>query len=263
MATDHRKRAAGHRKRATRADVVERYRRPARWFHAGIYASVLILLATGWWLLAGREGSLSPLAVLTGMSDISLHKVVGWILAGLALAGLLLGIRAIPSFVAESLRLRRSEMGWFPRWPGAVFTGRFGWHEGRFDPGQRFLNVTLILGLALLVGSGVGLVLVHGGPMFVVLFQVHQWTTYPVTALVLGHILIAWGVLPGYHGVWRSMHLGGRLDARVARRLWPAWFRDSGRGHPDGHGQAAREDAHQAGGDPGLRAGDGVAGRPS
>jgi cytochrome b subunit of formate dehydrogenase len=182
---------------------VERYRRPARWFHAGIYIGVLILLVTGWWLLAGQEGSPSPLAQLTGMPDVSLHKLVGWILTGLVLAGLLLGIRAIPSFVAESLRLRRSELGWFPRWPAAAFTGRFGWHEGRFDPGQRFLNVLLILGLALLLGSGVGLVMVHGGPAFVVLNQVHTWTTYPVTGLILGHVLVASGILPGYRGVWR------------------------------------------------------------
>src|SRR6266540_3068188 len=199
MATDHRKGAAD-------VGVVERYRRPARWFHALAYASVLVLLGTGWWLLAGREGRASPLALL---------------------AGALLGTRAIPPFVAESLRLRRSELGWFTRWPAAVFTGRFGWHQGRFDPGQRILNVTLILGLIVLVGSGAGLAIVHGGPTFVLLAMVHKWTTYPVTALIVGHVLIASGVLPGYHGVWRSMHLGGRLDVRVARRLWPAWSRDA------------------------------------
>jgi len=258
MATDHRKRAAGHRRRVAGADVVQRYRRPARWFHALTYVSVLILLATGWWLLAGQEGNPSPLAVVTGTSDISLHELVGWIMAGLALAGVLLGIRAIPSFVAESLRLRRSELGWFARWPGAVFTGRFGWHQGRFDPGQRILNVTLILGLVVLIGSGVGLVVVHGGPMFVVLFQVHKWATYLVTALILGHVLVASGVLPGYRGVWRSMHLGGRLDARVARRLWPAWTRDSGGRRPE-----PDEGAHEAGSEPGLRAADGVAGKRS
>jgi formate dehydrogenase subunit gamma len=244
--------------------VVERYRRPARWFHAVIYVSVLILLATGWWLLVGQEGSPSLLARLAGMSDISLHKLVGWILAGAALAGVLLGIRAIPSFVAESLRLRRSELGWFARWPAAVFTGRFGWHQGRFDPGQRILNVTLILGLVVLIGSGVGLVVVHGGPMFVVLFQVHKWATYLVTALILGHVLVASGVLPGYRGVWRSMHLGGRLDARVARRLWPAWTRGSGGRPPEpdeaAHEAGSEQAAHEAGSEPGLRAGDGVAG---
>ena len=46
--------------------------------------------------------------------------------------------------------------------------------------------------------------------MFVVLAQVHKWTTYIVTALILGHVLVASGILPGDHGVRRSMHLGGR-----------------------------------------------------
>jgi len=233
---------------------VQRYRRPARWFHAGIYVGVLILLATGWWLLEGQEGSPSPLAQLTGMPDVSLHKLVGWALTGFALAGVLLGIRAIPSFVAESLRLRRSELGWFRRWPAAVFTGRFGWHSGRFDPGQRFLNVLLILGLALLLGSGVGLVMVHGGPTFVVLNQVHTWTTYPVTGLILGHVVVASGILPGYRGVWRSMHFGGRLNARVAQRLWPTWPRDPG------ERQRTPAEAREAGADPELPA---AAARPA
>lgn len=212
--------------RSAGSAVIERYRRAARWFHAGIYLSALILVITGWWLLAGQEGQPSPLAAITGMPDTSLHTLVGWILAGLAAAGLLLSARALRSFVAESVRLRRSELRWFARWPAAAFTGRFGWHEGRFDPGQRFLNVTLILGLAVLVATGVGLAMVHGGPSFVVLAAIHKWTTYPVTVLIAGHILVASGVLPGYHGVWRSMHLGGRLDASVAERLWPAWSRD-------------------------------------
>jgi len=37
------------------------------------------------------------------------------------------------------------------------------------------------------------------------------------------YILIAAGVLPGDRGVWRSMHLGGRLHEETAHRLWPAW----------------------------------------
>ena len=45
-----------------------------------------------------------------------------------------------------------------------------------------------------------------------------------MTLMIGGHILIASGLLPSYRGAWRSMHLGGRLDPRVAKRLWPAWF---------------------------------------
>jgi hypothetical protein len=56
------------------------------------------------------------------------------------------------------------------------------------------------------------------------LLRVHVWATYVVTLMIGGHILIASGLLPGYRGAWRSMHLGGRLYPRVAKRLWPAWF---------------------------------------
>jgi formate dehydrogenase subunit gamma len=52
----------------------------------------------------------------------------------------------------------------------------------------------------------------------------HRWATYLITPVLLGHILIAAGVLPGYRGVARSMHLGGRLPVEVARRLWPGWL---------------------------------------
>src|SRR5262249_2316879 len=100
--------------------------------------------------------------------------------------------------------------------------------------------------------------------MFVVLAQVHQWATYVVTALIGGHVLVASGILPGYHGVWRSMHLGGRLDARVARRLWPAWWaRNSRRGRPESQqpeSQQPEKAAPEEGSDPGSRAGEGAAG---
>jgi formate dehydrogenase subunit gamma len=42
--------------------------------------------------------------------------------------------------------------------------------------------------------------------------------------LLIGHILIASGLLPGYRGVARAMHLGGRLRVAVARRVWPGWL---------------------------------------
>jgi cytochrome b subunit of formate dehydrogenase len=206
------------------AGIVQRYSRPVRWFHAGMYVTVLILLFTGWWLLFGKEGIPSPLAKLFGMPDTDLHKLVGWILTGLAGVGVVLGVRAVRTFVVESLRFRRSDARWFLAWPMAVVTGRFARHEGHFDPGQRIMNVVVTLSLLVLVGSGIGLVTLHGGPTFVVFARLHKWATYVVTPLLAGHILIAAGVLPGYRGVWRSMHLGGRLARDVARRVWPGWL---------------------------------------
>src|SRR6266545_337282 len=205
-------------------EVVQRYSRPVRWFHAGVYVTVLILLGTGWWLLAGKEGDPSPFARLFGTPDTTLHKNVGWALVGLAVAGIALGPRAVRTFVLESLRFRKPDGRWFIAWPAALITGRFSRHEGHFDPGQRIMNVLLTLSLIILVGSGIGLVQVHGGPTFVLFARLHKWSTYVVTVLLAGHVLVAAGVLPGYRGAWRSMHLGGRLRIGVARRLWPGWL---------------------------------------
>jgi formate dehydrogenase subunit gamma len=202
---------------------IERYTRPARWFHAAVYLTVLVLLATGWWLSLGHEGQPSPLSRLTGRPDTQLHTWVGWGLAVTVVAGLVVGCRSAATFVRESLRFRRSDADWLRAWPRAVFTGRFHRHEGHFDPGQRVANVVLVVLLAVLVGSGVALAGLHGGPAFAVLVHVHRWATWAVTPVLAGHILVAAGLLPGYRGVWRSMHLGGHLDVRVARRLWPAW----------------------------------------
>lgn len=207
-----------------RRDVVERYTRPTRWFHAGVYLTTLLLLATGWWLLLGQEGRPSPLSRLLNMPDTTVHKDVGWVLVVLAVAGPVLGIRATRTFIAESVRFHPGDSRWFLRWPSGVVTGRFARHEGHFDPGQRIVNLLMAAGIFALVGSGVGLVALHGGPAFVVLARVHKWATYFCTPLIAAHILIAAGVLPGYRGVWRSMHMGGRLDGRVAHRLWPGWL---------------------------------------
>lgn len=202
---------------------VRRHNRRTRWFHAGVYLMTLTLLGTGWWLLAGQEGRPSPLARITGTPDTTLHTVVGWAFVVLAGAGLALGFRAVRTFATESVRFRRTDLRWFARWPAATLTGRFSYHDGHFDPGQRLINLALAGGLFALIGSGAGMASLHGGPVFAVLVQVHIWATYLVTVLIAGHVAVACGVLPGYRGVWRSMHLGGRLDRSVAFRLWPGW----------------------------------------
>jgi formate dehydrogenase subunit gamma len=203
---------------------VERYSRRTRWFHAATYLTVLLLLGTGWWLLAGGEGRPSPLARLSGVPDTTLHTYGGWVLAALAALAVTGGARAARTFLVESLRADRGDLRWFARWPAAVLTGRFAHHRGHFDPGQRIANLVMVALLAALIGSGVGLTVVVGGPTFVWLQRIHRWATYAITPVLLGHILIAAGLLPGYRGVARSMHLGGRLREDVARRVWPEWL---------------------------------------
>jgi cytochrome b subunit of formate dehydrogenase len=209
---------------ATERDTVRRNNAKTRWFHAGVYVTVLVLLFTGWWLTLGEEGEPSVLSQLVGVPDTELHEWTGWTFAGLAALGVLLGWRAARTLVVDSVRYRRSDLRWFRRWPAAVFTGRFDRHDGHFDPGQRIVNIIMIVLLVALVGSGIGLVTVSGGPEFVWYNRIHRWATYMLTPVLLGHIVIAAGVLPGYRGAWRAMHLGGRLPTRVAERLWPGWL---------------------------------------
>jgi formate dehydrogenase subunit gamma len=203
--------------------TVERYPRSARRYHAAIYVVTLLLLATGWWLLTGREGQPSPIALMTGIADAQLHVWLGWALAAIALAPLPFALRAVAVFVRETLRHDRGDVRWLVHLPAAIVTGRFPRHEGHFDPGQRIANVAIVGLLVALVASGIGLVLVHVGPLFAMLNLIHRVATIAFTVVIAGHIVVALGILPGYRGVWRSMHLGGRLRLDTAHRLWPGW----------------------------------------
>jgi formate dehydrogenase subunit gamma len=202
---------------------IERHSRRARWFHAAVYLATIPVLFTGWWLLAGEEGNPSPLARALGVADIRVHVWFGRILAILAVAALVVGRRGIARFVRETFRHDRGDGRWLLRWPRAAFSGRFARHEGEFDPGQRIANVVIVGGLVVLVTTGVALTLLHGGRTFSWLAKIHLWTTVIVTPFILGHVLVAVGVLPGYRGVWRAMHLGGRVSEETARRVWPGW----------------------------------------
>jgi formate dehydrogenase subunit gamma len=211
-------------------DRLERHTRRARWFHAAVYLVTIPTIVTGLWILTGGEGHPSPLARATAIGDTELHVWLGRALAGLLVILVLFGHRSIPPFVRETFRVNRGDGRWWLRWPGAVFTGRFGRHEGEFDPGQRLANVVIVGGLLVLTATGMALTTLHGGSLFAWMAKLHRWTAIVVTAAIVGHVLVAAGVLPGYRGVWRSMHLGGRVPLRTACRVWPGWTERAGRG---------------------------------
>lgn len=215
---------------AAAADInhLVRHSSRARWFHALVYLVTLPLTVTGLWLLSGSEGHPSPLARITGVADTRLHLWLGRALAVLVLVPLIAGRRAIVTFVRETFRRDRGDSKWWVRWPGAAFTGRFARHEGHFDPGQRVANVLIVGGLAVLTVTGIVMTALHGGSTFALLAKIHRATAYLFTAVIVGHMLIAAGVLPGYRGVWRSMHLGGKVPTATAQRVWPGWTERSG-----------------------------------
>lgn len=203
--------------------TVERYPRSARRYHAAVYLATLLLLATGWWLLTGREGNPSPIARVVGIPDARLHVWLGWALVVVGLLPLPLAFRGVAAFVRETFRYDRGDGAWLLRWPVAILSGRFARHDRHFDPGQRIANVAIVMLLVALVVSGVGLVAITVGPAFAILAAIHRLATILFTVVIAGHIVVSLGILPGYRGVWRSMHLGGRLRLDAARRLWPGW----------------------------------------
>jgi cytochrome b subunit of formate dehydrogenase len=203
-------------------DFVRRHGRLGRWFHAGVYLAVLMLLSTGWWFVLIGYDHRSPLAALTGQRDGATHELAGYALAVVFLMWLPFGGRGIARFIRESLRFRRGDGRWLIRWPRSAFTGRFAEHDGEYDPGQRLANLVMVTALAVLVLSGLGMLFLPSTPID--LLALHRWTTFALTPVLIGHMVVAAGVLPGYRGVWRAMHLGGRLPLDVARRIWPAWL---------------------------------------
>jgi cytochrome b subunit of formate dehydrogenase len=180
-----------------------------------------VLLATGWWLRAGKEGQPSALADLLGTPDTEVHRQAGWALVVLAGAAVTLGVRAAWTFVRETARVNRGDGRWFLRWPVGALTGRFGRHRGHFDPGQRVANVAFVVTLATLGVTGVAMTTLTGGPTFATMVRVHRAATYVLTALVVGHLLVVSGLLPGYRGAWRAM-VTGRVTRTTTRRLWPS-----------------------------------------
>ena len=99
------------------AGRVTRNNRATRGFHAANFLVTSVLLATGWWLRAGNEGRPSALADVLATPDTEVHRNAGWVLVGLAAAGVTVGIRGAWTFV----RVRPASTGatgaWFVRWP--------------------------------------------------------------------------------------------------------------------------------------------------
>lgn len=214
--------------------MVERYNRLTRWFHAATYLLTLFLLFTGWWLWRGEEGNPSVAARWLDLPDIEAHKRAGWVLAAVLAAGVVVGVRATVTFLRESLRVNRGDGRWFVRWPAAVLTGRFAPHRGHFDPGQRLFNLALVVTLGTVMVSGIALTELKGGSTYAWVTRTHRYSTYVLVPLVVGHVLVAAGLLPGYRGAWRGMHWRGRVRDETVRRLWPATLEEPLEELPDG-----------------------------
>ena len=138
-----------------RVKTLERNPLRARQLHAAVYLMTVPLLITGWWLLAGREGQPSILALVLRQPDSSIHQWFGWSLLALAAIALVLG--GTTTFLRETLRYDRGDARWLLGWPKGALLGHFARHQGHFDPGQRIANLVIIVAGVAVIVSGVGL----------------------------------------------------------------------------------------------------------
>jgi formate dehydrogenase subunit gamma len=98
-------------------------------------------------------------------------------------------------------------------------------HGGHFDPGQRVMNVALVVSLLALTVSGILMSFPERitPAAFAVSLRAHRASTIVLVIVLAGHVLVASGILPAYRGVWRAMHGDGRVSGELAGRLWPSW----------------------------------------
>ncbi|HEV8682158.1 MAG TPA: cytochrome b/b6 domain-containing protein [Actinomycetota bacterium] len=207
-----------------------RNRPAARRLHAGLY------LLTGFLLLSGLavlgDGNRALEALLGGhVATARWHRWVGFCLLGLGILVAVFRRRASSWFLAQSVRFRRQDLGWFARYPGFLLRPSRhapAPHDGHFDPGQRAFNLVVVVSLVILAATGA----VMSFPdrfipaAFAASLRIHGAATWVLAVAVAGHLLVTSGVLRGYRGVWRAMHRDGRVTAGLAELLWPKWARE-------------------------------------
>jgi formate dehydrogenase subunit gamma len=193
------------------------------------------------------EGKPALEAVLGGhVSAAHWHRWIGFGLVGLAALVLALRPAASRKFLAHSIAFRSADLGWFVTYPSFLVRPRRhspARHEGHFDPGQRAMNLVIVLSLIVLSATGIIMSFPQRvTPMtFAWSLRIHRAATWVLAGAVGGHVLVASGILRAYRGVWRAMHGDGRVRGHLADRLWPRWTeeqRESIRARGPGQGGA-------------------------
>ena len=135
--------------------------------------------------------------------------------------------RGVVVLVLESLRFRRTDLTWFARWPMALVTGRFGRARGSLRPraADRECRPRGLLLLAV-TASVYALARRHGGPGIGHRRAAAALVDVPPDPAARrthpGRLRLRCRDIAGCGGL---MHLGGRLPASVAQRVWPGWTR--------------------------------------
>jgi formate dehydrogenase subunit gamma len=217
-ASDHGRRGVGGR----RGRELERFDLTERLVHWSLAVVVLVLLVTG------AELYIPAFSLAVGHRALveNIHVYVGVCLPVPLLVGALGPWRR--ALLADLRRLSywpRGEARWFRRPLAGAQEPRL----GKFNPGQK-LNTSLVGG-ALLLGLGTGLLMRWAPPAFVG-FQtgatlVHDLVFLLLSLLVVGHIVMAL-----LHPEAMRSIFHGRISEEWARRHAPRWLEEKGPGAP-------------------------------
>ncbi|MEX0834274.1 MAG: cytochrome b/b6 domain-containing protein [Actinomycetota bacterium] len=195
--------------------------------HATLY------LTTGFLFLSGvavfAEGQHWIAAVFGGHVGAAVsHRWVGFLLIAAAGVIVVANPRSARRFLRDSFHFRRSDVWWFRSYPGFVLhptRNTLPNHNNHFDPGQRVFNIVVVISLLVLAVTGLFMAFPQQFAPGVYAFNIrlHQIATVVLLLSVIGHLVVATGLLPAYRGVWRAMHGNGEVPVRLAEILWPGW----------------------------------------
>ena len=214
--------------RAGGADArILRNTRAARRLHLIVYVAITLLFVSGISLLGN---GIPRIEALFGGHESTgrWHRWIGFALIALALLVSLVRSKSVWRFLRDSIRFRAADIDWFltyPRFVARPARNAPARHEGHFDPGQRVFNCVIVLAFVVLSITGLFMCFPERftPAVFAWSFRFHRWATWAIVVAVLGHVLIASGLLRAYRGVWRAMHGSGRVHVALAERLWPRW----------------------------------------
>ena len=200
----------------------------------GVRLAHLLLAATVGWLILSGLGihEMLPARMIHVFGGHVLlagsHRWLGYALGAALLLTLIFRWQRAREFFGAILSFSRSDAAWLPELLRSLLHRRrnaLPWHEGRFDPVQRFAFVVLVGSLALLVVTGVAInfIPLSVRMVFAWTLRAHLAAAWVFIATVSVHVFAGLGVLPTHRGVTRAMFGDGQIKTELGLRLWPGW----------------------------------------
>lgn len=211
-------------------DPLLRHTAATRWLHGVDALVIVILLVTG--LALGDVIPDGIAALLGGHLRINAtHRLLGVAFAVALLAIVVNVPRRVAHWLRDVGHMRRADWRWpldFLRFFMRPRRHAPPFHDGRFDPAQRIVFFGILVALAATSASGVYLyfwtpAFPLGQLSMAYAIRIHIVAAWLLIACLALHIAAGSGWLWTHRGLAAAMFGNGKVTAKVARYLWPAW----------------------------------------